>query len=247
MARPVRCVIMRGGTSKAVFLRAPDLPASPEARLKTILAIFGSPDKRQIDGLGGADPLTSKVAIIGPVRAGNPRAAHTHLTYTFGQVEIAEPEVDYISLCGNISSAVGAYAVYEGFVEPTEPITVVRVYNTNLDRVLTLEVPVEGGRPKEYGDYAVPASRHRCEILGICRTRPAERPARCCHPAARSIVWRSQASVPLTCRSLTSATPTSSCARATSAWPGLKRRPKSTPTPISRAGWNAFAAPRRST
>jgi len=156
MARPVRCVIMRGGTSKAVFLREPDLPASPEARLKTILAIFGSPDQRQIDGLGGADPLTSKVAIIGPVRAGNPRAAHTHLTYTFGQVEIAEPEVDYISLCGNISAAVGAYAVYEGFVEPTEPITVVRVYNTNLDRVLTLEVPVEGGRPREHGDYAVP-------------------------------------------------------------------------------------------
>src|SRR4249919_1381423 len=156
MARPVRCVIMRGGTSKAVFLREADLPVSPQARLKTILAIFGSPDTRQIDGLGGADPLTSKVAIIGPVRAGNPRAAHTHLTYTFGQVEIGEPEVDYISVCGNISSAVGAYAVYEGFVEPTEPITVVRVYNTNLDRVLTLEVPVEGGRPKEHGDYAVP-------------------------------------------------------------------------------------------
>ena len=144
MARPVRCVIMRGGTSKAVFLREADLPVSPEERLQTILAIFGSPDPRQIDGLGGADPLTSKVAIIGPVRAGHPRAAHTHLTYTFGQVEIAAPEVDYISLCGNISSAVGAYAVYEGFVEPTEPVTVVRVYNTNLDRVLTLEVPVQG-------------------------------------------------------------------------------------------------------
>ena len=119
MARPVRCVIMRGGTSKAVFLREADLPVSPEARLQTILAIFGSPDARQIDGLGGADPLTSKVAIIGPVRAGNPRAAHTHLTYTFGQVEIDAPSVDYISLCGNISSAVGAYAVYEGLVEPT--------------------------------------------------------------------------------------------------------------------------------
>jgi 2-methylaconitate cis-trans-isomerase PrpF len=156
MARPVRCVIMRGGTSKAVFLREADLPASPEARSKTILAIFGSPDTRQIDGLGGADPLTSKVAIIGPVRAGNPRAERTHLTYTFGQVEIDEPEVDYVSLCGNISSAVGAYAVYEGFVEPAEPVTVVRVYNTNLDRVLTLEVPVENGRPLERGDYAVP-------------------------------------------------------------------------------------------
>jgi hypothetical protein len=156
MARQVRCVIMRGGTSKAVFLREADLPVSPERRLGTILAIFGSPDTRQIDGLGGADPLTSKVAIIGPVRTGNPRAANTHLTYTFGQVEIDAPAVDYVSLCGNISSAVGAYAVYEGFVEPTEPVTVVRVYNTNLDRVLTLEVPVKGGRPLERGDYAVP-------------------------------------------------------------------------------------------
>src|ERR1700693_1740503 len=123
MARAVRCVIMRGGTSQAVFLKESDLPANGEERLRTILAIFGSPDRRQIDGLGGADPLTSKVAIIGPVRAGNRRAAHTHLTYTFGQVEIDEPEVDYVSLCGNISSAVGAYAVYEGFVEPTEPLT----------------------------------------------------------------------------------------------------------------------------
>ena len=147
---------MRGGTSKAVFLREGDLPVDADDRRRMILAIFGSPDRRQIDGLGGADPLTSKVAIIGPPRSTNPRATGTHLTYTFGQVEIDEPAIDYISLCGNISSAVGAYAVYEGFVEPVEPITVVRVYNTNLDRVLVLEVPVADGRPLEHGDYRVP-------------------------------------------------------------------------------------------
>ena len=152
----IRCVIMRGGTSKAVFLKEADLPSEPGARLRTILAIFGSPDRRQIDGLGGADPLTSKVAIVGPPRANNPRAAATHLTYTFGQVALDEPDIDYLSLCGNISSAVGAFAVAENLVEPTEPLTVVRVYNTNLDRVLTLEVPVAGGRPVERGDYAVP-------------------------------------------------------------------------------------------
>jgi 2-methylaconitate cis-trans-isomerase PrpF len=146
---------MRGGTSKAVFLRESDLPSNAEERQRTILAIFGSPDRRQIDGLGGADPLTSKVAIIGPVRSGLPRAAHTHLTYTFGQVELDEPAIDYLSLCGNISSAVGAYAVYEGLVEPVEPVTTVRVYNTNLDRVLTLEVPVADRRPVERGDYRI--------------------------------------------------------------------------------------------
>jgi len=147
---------MRGGTSKAVFLRDADLPSHPEARLRTILSIFGSPDKRQIDGLGGADPLTSKVAIIGPPRTDLPQAANTHLTYTFGQVEIDHAAIDYLSLCGNISSAVGAFAVYEGLVTPTEPTTVVRVYNTNLERVLTIEVPVQGGRPLERGNYAVP-------------------------------------------------------------------------------------------
>lgn len=155
MMDPLRCVIMRGGTSKAVFLKENDLPRDPVARKNLILGVFGSPDKRQIDGLGGADPLTSKLAIIGPP-CRDPRAAGTHLTYTFGQVEIDAPEIDYLSLCGNISSAVGAYAIYEGLVEATEPITTVRAYNTNLNRVLTIEVPVQGSRPLERGDFAVP-------------------------------------------------------------------------------------------
>lgn len=156
MARQIRCVIMRGGTSKAVFLKESDLPTDEAERSRTILSIFGSPDRRQIDGLGGADPLTSKLAIIGPVRTDETRAAGTHLTYTFGQVEIAHPEIDWLSLCGNISSAVGAFAVYEGYVTPSEPLTQVRVFNTNLKRVLTIEVPVKQGRPVEHGSYSVP-------------------------------------------------------------------------------------------
>lgn len=156
MVRQIRCVLMRGGTSKAVFLKESDLPVDETERTQTILSIFGSPDRRQIDGLGGADPLTSKLAIIGPVRTEEPRAAGTHLTYTFGQVEIAHPEIDWLSLCGNISSAVGAFAVYEGYVAPHEPMTQVRVFNTNLSRVLTIEVPVQGGRPLEQGYYSVP-------------------------------------------------------------------------------------------
>jgi len=147
---------MRGGTSKAVFLKEADLPAGRDERDRLILRIFGSPDRRQIDGLGGADPLTSKMAIIGPVRQDEPRAAGTHLTYTFGQVEIDHPEIDYLSLCGNISASVGAFAIYEGMVEPRAPVTSVRVFNTNLNRVLTIEVPVHGNRPLEAGDYVVP-------------------------------------------------------------------------------------------
>ena len=148
---PIRCVIMRGGTSKALFLREGDLPRDPALRHQVILALFGSPDRRQIDGLGGADPLTSKLAIIGP-----PRKPDVDIDYTFAQVEIAEPVVDLRSLCGNISSAVGHYAVYEGLVRAVEPVTVVRAYNTNLDRVLRIEVPVCDGKPVDTGDYAIP-------------------------------------------------------------------------------------------
>lgn len=155
MINPVRCVIMRGGTSKAVFLKECDLPTQDDWRRRVILGIFGSPDARQIDGLGGADPLTSKLAIIGPPRD-DERAAGTHLTYTFGQVEIDTDSIDYHSLCGNVSSAVGAFAVYEGMVTPTAPVTVVRVFNTNLNRVLAVEVPVENNRPLERGDFVVP-------------------------------------------------------------------------------------------
>lgn len=153
MPRPIRCVIMRGGTSKAVFLEEHRLPQDAGERKALILRIFGSPDKRQIDGLGGADPLTSKVAIIGRP---SPAQPDVDLVYTFGQVEIDHPDIDYRSLCGNISAAVGSYAVYEKMVEPTEPVTVVRVFNSNLGRVLRIEVPVACGVPMERGDYAVP-------------------------------------------------------------------------------------------
>lgn len=156
MTDSIRCVILRGGTSKGVYLRAADLPADPVRREKTILSIFGSPDKRQIDGLGGADPLTSKVCIVGPPPTDNPRAEGAHLTYTFGQVEIDEPSIDFRSLCGNLTSGVGAFAIWENMVEPVSPVTTVRIYNTNLDRMLVCEVPVEGGRPVEQGDYAIP-------------------------------------------------------------------------------------------
>lgn len=155
-APSIRCVIMRGGTSRAVFIREQDLPENEAEQERAILAIFGSPDRRQIDGVGGADPLTSKLAIIGPPRLDDPLAAGTDLTYTFGQVEIDRPEIDWHSLCGNISSAVGVYAIQEGMVEATDPVTKLRVFNTNLGRPLTIETPTQQGRPVERGDYVVP-------------------------------------------------------------------------------------------
>lgn len=153
MTEAIRCSIIRGGTSKGVYLKESDLPQDAAARDQVILDIFGSPDKRQINGLGGADPLTSKVCVVGPPPENMPEC---HLTYTFGQVEIDEPYVDYHSLCGNLTAGVCAFALWENMVRPVEPITEVRIFNTNLNSVIIAEVPVENGRPLEKGAYAVP-------------------------------------------------------------------------------------------
>lgn len=147
----IPCVIMRGGTSKAVFLDESLLPPPGENRDRVIQAVFGSPDSRQIDGLGGADPLTSKVAVIN-----RESPAGSSLTYTFGQVEIEETGVDYESLCGNVTSAVGHYAIDEGLCAVEEPVTRVAIYNTNMKCNLYVEVPVKDGHPVDEGDYVVP-------------------------------------------------------------------------------------------
>ena len=156
MMDKIRAVILRGGTSKGIYLHENELPKEEIDREKIILKIFGSPDKRQIDGLGGADPLTSKVCIIGVPPADALGAKNANISYTFGQVEIDEPHVDLCSLCGNLTSGVGLYAIWEKLVEIIEPVTRVRIYNTNLQRMLYVEVPVKDGRPIEAGDYMIP-------------------------------------------------------------------------------------------
>ncbi len=148
--RKIPCVIQRGGTSKGIYLHEKDLPADPESRRKVILAIFGSPDKRQIDGLGGADPLTSKVAIISPSQRKD-----ADVDYTFGAIDINEPIVDFSSNCGNISSGVGPFAIDEGLVQARDPETVVRIYNTNTDKILKAYVPTPKGKTMYLGDYAI--------------------------------------------------------------------------------------------
>jgi 2-methylaconitate cis-trans-isomerase PrpF len=148
--RAIRATILRGGSSKGVYLLENDLPQDPVLREKVILAIFGSPDKRQIDGLGGADPLTSKVAIVGPsTREG------VDVEYTFGQVAFDQAKVHTHAICGNISSGVGPYAVDQGLVKAIEPITTVKIYNTNTKKILTAQVPVKEGRAAVEGDYAI--------------------------------------------------------------------------------------------
>lgn len=146
----VPAVLMRGGTSKGAYLMMSDLPEDPVLRDQVILSIYGSPDARQISGIGGADPLTSKVALIAPsTREG------VDVDYTFGYVGIKEAVVDYEGNCGNMSSAVGPFAIAKGLVPAEEPITRVRIYNTNTNKVIEASVPVKDGEVVSEGDYAI--------------------------------------------------------------------------------------------
>jgi hypothetical protein len=148
--RKIPVVIQRGGTSKGIYIHEKDLPKDQILRDKVILAIFGSPDRRQIDGLGGADPLTSKVAIIS-----SSERKDADVNYTFGAVDINEPIVDYKANCGNISSGVGPFAIDEGLVKAKGSETTVRIYNTNTKKILKAYVSTYRGRTKYLGDYSI--------------------------------------------------------------------------------------------
>jgi 2-methylaconitate cis-trans-isomerase PrpF len=147
----IPCVFMRGGTSRGAVLHAADLPAEIGLRKRLILGIYGSPDVRQIDGVGGADPLTSKVAIVGP--SNRPDA---DVEFTFGQVRIDDADVDFTGNCGNISASIGPFAIDEGLVPAVEPETLVRIHLTNTDGVITSRVPVRNGISLVDGDAEVP-------------------------------------------------------------------------------------------
>ncbi|TCT21711.1 hypothetical protein EDD68_11015 [Melghiribacillus thermohalophilus] len=146
----VPCVIMRGGTSKGVFLRKNHLPADPKERDEWILKIFGSPDQRQINGLGGGTAVTSKLAIIDA-----PSRKDVDIDYLFGQVSLEDKEIDYTPTCGNIATAVGLYAAEEGYVKLVEPITVVRIYNSNINKIIEVEIPVKNGEIQYEGDFEI--------------------------------------------------------------------------------------------
>lgn len=148
--RRIPCVYMRGGTSKAVFFHDGDLPADMQERDQVILSAFGSPDRRQIDGMGGANTSTSKVAII--KKSERPGI---DVDYEFGQVDVNQPIVGKTMNCGNISSAVGPFAIDEGLVKAVEPVTEVHIFNTNTQKEIIAQVPVKDGRAVTEGDFAI--------------------------------------------------------------------------------------------
>jgi 2-methylaconitate cis-trans-isomerase PrpF len=151
--RHIRAVYMRGGTSRCLFFHAADLPEDPRERDRILLAALGSPDPygRQLDGLGGGISSLSKAMIVGP-----PSHPEADVDYTFGQVSVTEALVDYRGNCGNCTSAVGPFAIDERLVPARDPVTTVRLYNTNTKKLVMARVPVAAGEAAVEGDFELP-------------------------------------------------------------------------------------------
>lgn len=142
--------IMRGGTSKGVYILEEDLPSDREEWDPVLLRLMGSPDGKQIDGLGGAQSVTSKVAIV--KQSSEPDA---DVDYTFAQVSVDKPLVSYKGNCGNISSGVGPFAIEKGLVKPRDGMTPVRIFNTNTQKMIIADVATTEAGVVYEGDFAI--------------------------------------------------------------------------------------------
>lgn len=136
----IECAIVRGGTTKGVFIDSTQLPEDEDLRDKLILSLFGSPDTRQINGLGGGDPLTSKVALI--KRSSN---EHADIDYRSGEVGIDEESINYSTMCGNLASGAGLFALEMGLVEKISPVTKIKIRNLNTGKYLLASIPIIDG------------------------------------------------------------------------------------------------------
>lgn len=149
----IPAVFMRGGTSKGLLVREEHLPADHHKWDALFLAALGSPDPygRQLDGMGGGLSSLSKVCVIGA-----PTRGDADVDYTFGQVLIREARVDWMPLCGNMSSAVGPYAVDEGLVNATGDTAEVRIHSTNTKKIIVAHFPLEDGYAAVDGNLTIP-------------------------------------------------------------------------------------------
>ncbi|MGE8501246.1 MAG: 4-oxalomesaconate tautomerase [Pseudomonas sp.] len=146
----IPCMIMRGGTSRGPFIRMSDLPESLEARSQILLDLMGAGHPLQVDGIGGGNSLTSKVAMVGPSSRSD-----ADVDYLFAQVDVSERSVDYTPNCGNMLSAVGPFSIETGLVSPTYEQTRVRVFNVNTQRIIECLVPTPNGRVAYEGNTAI--------------------------------------------------------------------------------------------
>jgi 4-oxalomesaconate tautomerase len=148
METAISCSLMRGGTSKGLYFLGTDLPSDRALRDEVLLAAMGSPDPRQIDGLGGAHPLTSKVAIVSPSAR-----ADADVDYLFLQVSVDRAEVSDSQNCGNILAGVGPYAIEQDLVPANDGFTDVRIHMVNSNGIAVARVSTPGRRV-EYAGHA---------------------------------------------------------------------------------------------
>lgn len=147
-SQEIPCVLMRGGTSKGAFFLARDLPADAAARDRLLLAVMGHGDARQIDGIGGGSPLTTKVAIVSPSDSAD-------VDYLFGQVVAAESRIDYAPTCGNLLAGVGPFAIERGLVAARQPQTEVRIRMVNTSSYCTAIICTPDGEVTYAGDTRI--------------------------------------------------------------------------------------------
>jgi len=150
MQRKIPCVLMRGGTSRGPYFLASDLPGDEGRRDEVLLKVMGSPHPLQIDGLGGANTLTSKVAIVS--RSKRPGA---DVDYLFAQVSVTDAFVDTKPNCGNMLAGVGPFAIEAGLVAPHNGETLVRIYNVNTETLIEAVVQTPGGSVEYAGDTRI--------------------------------------------------------------------------------------------
>jgi len=150
MQTAIPCTVMRGGTSKGLYFRNTDLPADIATRDKVLLAAMGAPDVREIDGMGGAHPLTSKVAIVSP-----PSRPDADVDYLFLQVVVDEPRVDAGQNCGNLLAGIGPFAITHGMVRAKDGITDVRINMLNTKSIAVARIQTPGGKVRYDGDARI--------------------------------------------------------------------------------------------
>lgn len=151
----IRAMQMRGGTSKGLYFLADDLPADAAARDDLLLRVMGAPDPRQIDGVGGAHPLTSKVAVVARSAQRQTSGPVTDVDYLFLQVMVDQAIVTDKQNCGNILAGIGPFAVERGLVPAGGDETSVRILMVNTGGIVTATFPTPGGRPRYDGDTAI--------------------------------------------------------------------------------------------
>jgi len=149
----IPAVFMRGGTSKGLFFKINDLPISKEKRANIFLNAMGSPDSygRQLNGMGGGVSSVSKAVIVNKSNRND-----ADLDYTFAQIAINKPIVDYSTTCGNLSAAVGPFAIDTGILKPNKSPVKIRIFNTNLKQIFHAYIPTNNGKFEPQGNYSIP-------------------------------------------------------------------------------------------